>query len=347
MAVRKTVTVTLGLDVEEEGLFSGSYRRINPSVQNVSRLFCLEPFLERGVKPTLFCAWPVFQDKNARKILDQLRSRRALEIGAHLHYWNTPPLAEGPDPNVAPIYYKTASARVEPAILKAKLLKLMAAASDFNAEPVVSFRMGRWDIHRVHWPLLMSCGIKCDASIRPLHSGRQAGAPDHFDAPQDPYRLLNRYGSIFEIPLTVTSWTPFFRVWRRKNFLAALVKPNFKSWGALPLLAVEHPLPLLKLTTLLHIAAGGKNLSLTWHSSEMMPGGAPHMPDSASVSKFLAKMDAYFDWLEKKFNAQYETMNSLRQRMEHFTFIAPEAPGDWSFPPEDIFSESGSRLAFL
>lgn len=346
MAGTKALTVTVSLDVEEEGLFRGNYSRLNPSLRNISRLESLEPFLERGVKPTLFCAWPVLQDRKALKILDRLRCRHEIEIGAHLHFWNTPPLLEGPDPAIKPVYHKVATARVNPAILKAKLSKLISAANDFNSGQTASFRMGRWDLRGIHWPMLMSCGLKCDASVRPLHFGRQADKPDHFDAPQDPYWLENQFGSILEIPLTVTSWLPFFSRLKKNWICAALIKSAFKSGGALPLLAVEHPLPVLKLVTLLHASGGGQNISLSWHSSEMMPGGAPHMPDSAAVKKFLTKMAAYFEWLEKKFMVRYETMSGLRSGMGAPGRHEAAARGDWSFPPEEIFAEADSWLGF-
>lgn len=346
MGNRKKLTVTLSLDVEEEGLFSGIYSRVNPSLQNIAYLEELKPFLERGIKPTLFCAWPVFQDSKARKILDNLRRQYSLEIGAHLHFWNTPPLVEGPDTTAVPAYHNVPSIRVNPAIMKAKLLRLLDAANDFNSAPVTSFRMGRWDIHRIHWPLLVACGIKCDASVRPFHSGRHADIPDHFSAPSDPYLLRNQFGSIFEVPLTVTSWLPFHKQLKRKNLFVSLIKDGFQHWGALPLLSIEYPLPILKLVTLLHIGGGGRNLSLTWHSSEMMVKGAPHMSNTRKVHKFLTKMQAYFTWLEKRFDISYESMESLRLKKEASAPEVEDPEGDWSFPKEEIFAIAESDLKF-
>lgn len=343
----KAITVTLALDVEEEGLFCGNYQRLRPSLQNISHLNALKPFLERGIKPTLFCAWPVFQDREARKSLDALRKSYPLEIGAHLHFWNTPPLAEGPDPELKPVYKQVPSARVNPAILNAKIQNLLAAANDFNAAQTTSFRMGRWDLHRIHWPMLMRQGIKCDASVRPFHYTQGADGPDHFDAPQDPYLLGNQYGYIYEVPLTVASWLPFAANLKKRPGLPSLIRASFSHWGAIPLLAIEHPLPLLKLTSLLHIAQGGKNLSLTWHSSEMMPKGAPHMPDATHIKKFLSKMEAYFSWLEERFTVSYETMETLRLKNAANVQRVEDSFGDWSFPAAEIFELAESDLSFL
>lgn len=344
MPSRKKVTVTVALDVEEEGLFSGRYERRFPSLRNIPYLVSLTPLLERGVKPTLFCAWPVFHDSGARKVLDGLRAKFTVEIGCHLHYWNTPPLVEGPDPELEPVYHEVATARLNPVIINAKLEELTGRANDFNSAPTSSFRMGRWDLHRIQWPLLMNCGIKCEASVRPLHAGRQADKPDHFAAPQDPYRLVNAQGSIFEIPLTVVSYIPGIEALKQNAFFASVIKRDFRHWGALPLLAVEYPLSILKLVTLMHLHKGGRNLSLTWHSSEMMPGGVPHMPDRKHVDHFLKKMEAYLDWLETRFDVEYETMDGLRQRLERTAPVIANREGDWCFPAEELFSMTGQDL---
>ena len=98
---------------------------------------------------------------------------------------------------------------------------------------------------------------------------------------------------------------------------------------------MQHPLALLKLTTLLPAARGGQVLSLTWHSSEMFPGGAPHMPDEAAVTRFMDKMCAYVDWLGERFALRFLTLDELRRAAEAGE-LAPGRPGpgrgDWTWP---------------
>ena len=50
--------------------------------------------MERGVRPTLFCAHSVLADDASREHLAAMQAAGA-EIGAHLHHWNTPPLPPG------------------------------------------------------------------------------------------------------------------------------------------------------------------------------------------------------------------------------------------------------------
>ncbi|MDO5484106.1 MAG: glycosyl transferase family 1, partial [Desulfovibrionaceae bacterium] len=90
---QKRVLLAVSLDVEEEGLFRGQYQCRSLGLRNTACLARLEPLLERGIRPTLFCAHSVFVHPPSRAVLNALQGKWPLEIGAHLHHWNTPPLA--------------------------------------------------------------------------------------------------------------------------------------------------------------------------------------------------------------------------------------------------------------
>ncbi|WP_291357899.1 glycosyl transferase family 1 [Desulfovibrio sp.] len=338
---KRPLTLVLSLDVEEEGLFGGTYACRAPGVRNTGALLRLAPLLERGIKPTLFCAHSVLTDAPSCRVLARLRDDHGAEIGAHLHHWNTPPLT--PEAAAAPgcMLTRVPAAAVPQEGMAAKLATLFQAAETFQGAPVRSFRMGRWDLHAPLWPLLGEFGVRCDASVRPLHRGRDSMAgPDHFDAPADPYWVDARATRILEMPLTVTplfSWLPGLSGALPAGAGAAM-QAGLRHWGALALLPVEHPLALLKLTTLLHASRGGRVLSLTWHSSELFPGGAPHVPDEATVTRFLDKMCAYVDWLAESFDLRFRTLEELRRDAEAGELHAQEAPagtGDWTAPAGD------------
>ena len=197
---------------------------------------------------------------------------------------------------------------------------------------MTSFRMGRWDLHRSHWPLLAAAGILCDASVRPLHSAASSMlGPDHFDAPGNPYWVTTGQSKIFEVPLTVTPLLPQLPALLRAlpATLGARARANFKTWGALALLPVYHPLWAMCAVTRLYAARGGRVLSLTWHSSEMMPGCTPHLPDAAAVKNFTGKVGKWLNWLHRHYSVCCLTMDELRRE------LGPSAPtlhgaGDWS-----------------
>ena len=332
MRRRETLYLVVSLDVEEEGLFGGRYARRAPRVTNTAQLSRLAPLLERGVRPTLFCAHSVLTDPASRAILARLRDMSGAEIGAHLHHWNTPPLgldshASGQSDmaDAADVTNSVPAASVPAALMAAKLGTLFRVGEDFQGAPLTSFRMGRWDLHRAHWPLLARAGVLCDASVRPLHCAKTgadgvAAGPDHFNAPSDPYWVPVEGKHIFEVPLTVT---PLLRP--LPKMLRALpdgpdswgraVRASLRHWGALALLPVERPLWAMRAVTSLFAARGGRVLSLTWHSSEMLPGGAPHLPDAASVERLMTKIEIYLDWLHAHWEVRCLTMDGLRREL--------------------------------
>lgn len=339
---RPLLWLAASLDVEEEGLFGGKYVCRAPSLRNTAFLSRLAPLLERGLRPTLFCTHCALTDAPTQAMLARLLDRHGAEIAAHLHFWNTPPLADGPD-----VLSRVPAAALEQGAFRAKLRQLLDAGAAFQGEALRSFRMGRWDLHRHHWPVLAEQGITCDASVRPLH-GPAADArglrlrPDHFSAPPTPYLVRTACGDILEVPLSVT---PLLRrlpalLGRLPSALRRPAVGSFSRWGALALLPVEHPLRVMQYMTRRFVAAGGRILSLTWHSSEMMPGGAPHMPDEGHVTRFLEKITKYIEWLPTIGDLRSVTMQEIRRELTACPAPLPPATADWSVLPTETFSDS-------
>lgn len=317
MGGKRPVSIAISLDVEEEGLFRGAYPAAPPKMENARHLVRLAPIFDRGAKITLFCAHCAFVQKPAYSILEKMRHDYPVEIGAHLHHWNTP--CQGYEPGR--ILRKPWTSLLSSAEMENRLASLLAAAGNFLGKRPTVFRMGRWDLLRRHWPLLANAGIRFDASVRPLHSFPSPQGPDHFNAPADPYLVKVGQKEIAEIPCTVTPLC-------KPLTLPKIVRNNLRKWGALALLPVEHPLWLMKLTTLSHLKRGGKTLSLTWHSSELMPGGNPALPNEQSVTRFVKKICAYLDWLDKNFALEYLTISEMGQA---FAKQRALGRGDWTF----------------
>ena len=166
--------------------------------------------------------------------------------------------------------------------------------------------------------------------------------PDHFSAPPTPYLVRTACGDILEVPLSVT---PLLRrlpalLGRLPSALRQPAVGSFSRWGALALLPVEHPLRVMQYMTRRFVAAGGRILSLTWHSSEMMPGGAPHMPDEGHVTRFLEKIKKYIEWLPTIGDLRSVTMQEIRRELTVCPAPLPPATADWSVLPTEPFSVS-------
>lgn len=338
----QSLRLVLSIDVEEEGLFSQSYPCDRPTVDNVAHMTRLLPLLrESGGALTLFCTHSVLTNAKACKIIAHLRDEYGAEVGAHLHHWSSPPLEGGKGASVRHGSAAVNTAFVPVPLLAEKLEHLFAAGRLFQGSALTSFRMGRWDLRRQHWPLLAQMGVLADASVRPLHCGQRrnaghASAPDHFAAPREPYSVRVEGHEIFECPLTTTPLlSPVAWAEHIQGKWADTARASVQKWGALTLLPAYQPLWLMKLCTLAHIRAGGRTLSLTWHSSEMMPGGAPHLPTEAAVEKFMVKMKAYVQWLHRNWCVEALSLGQLREKMLSELLPPPTvsqmSAGDWTF----------------
>lgn len=144
--IRQSIHLVASLDVEEEGLFRNGYSlAVHQPVSNVKSLIRLAPLLRLGLRPTLFCDNAVFENDPAWASVEDMAARYPLEIGAHMHHWNTPPIVlEGTETHSVP------SSSLTAAQFSAKLDHLLEAGRKRIGRRPSSFRMGRWDIRQEH-----------------------------------------------------------------------------------------------------------------------------------------------------------------------------------------------------
>ncbi|MEG2172437.1 MAG: hypothetical protein RRY29_04170, partial [Desulfovibrionaceae bacterium] len=109
--------------------------------------------------------------------------------------------------------------------------------------------------------------------------------PDHFLAPADPYWICaSTTPRLLEVPITQISWLSGLpRLWYRAGkSLPGAKQASFidyyKFFGAMSANPVWHHAAVMRMATRLHIARGGKVISLFWHSSEMLAGASPNVP---------------------------------------------------------------------
>ena len=318
--------LVISIDVEEEGLFSGRYRRQPPGVNNVAALRRLE-FIPRefGFPLTLLLSYHAATDPEARRILQHWQHRHQAEIGAHLHHWNTPPFGHPIEPE------PLASRDLPAGLLADKLHTLTQAIKAKFDTPPRSFRMGRFD----WWPALLGMlpefGLTSDSSMVPL--AQYPGRVDQFLTPPDPCRLLvgQPPRPLLEVPLTQVA------VSRRLARLAyrfsrRLPAPwgqrllgKFRLVGAAGIHPAWFPLSSMRLAALLHRGRGGQVLNMFLHSSELQPGATPNFPTEAAVGRLTGKLRAFLAWLVSTGPVSGVTLSGLAQAPPSETFtLAPE-----------------------
>lgn len=321
--------VIVSLDVEEEGLFSGNYAATGCGVRNVALLRRLAPLTnELGFPLTLFCAHTVFTNAEACEHLVWMRDHCDAEIAAHLHHWSTPPLDDAQNDAQAEKHGPpTRTDRLPRQLLRQRLRTLLDAGRNFQGAPLTSFRMGRWDLKASVRPLLAEEGITFDSSVCPLrifHDG-----PDHFLAPSDPY-WLDDAPNLLESPVTqIPLSRTLAKLWHNCA-RGADWADNFHFWGALSPNPVWHSAAVMRAATRLHMARGGRVLSLFWHSSEMLPGGSPNIPDQKAADALYTKIYDFLAWLARNYAVRGVTAAQLRAQAPGLDFgPRPAGKGDW------------------
>jgi hypothetical protein len=305
------------LDVEEEGLFSGSYPRSGAGVANVAELARLEfVHQEFGFPLTLLATYPVAQDPAAREVLAAWQQERGAEIGVHLHPWNTPPFTDLPGSE--PI----ATAKLPLNLVGAKLTSLVDCLTEKFPEPPRSFRMGRFDWSPGLLKLLPGCGLRVDTSMVPLTF--KGDGTRNFLAPPDPFWLeapVSPDSGLLEAPVTmVPVWQGSAKAVHR---LAGLLPGNvgkailsrYRFVGAAGIHPAWFPQFSMRLAASLHKRRGGRVLTLFLHSSELLPGGSPDFPDAAAVSRLVAKLRDFLAWLVKQGPVTGLTLSGLYDLM--------------------------------
>ncbi len=310
---KPALAVVVSLDVEEEGLFSGSYPRQGAGLANIPELSRLE-FLPRefGLPLTCLCDYPVLTHGPSLEVLSGLLGRVGGELGAHLHPWNTPPFPDMPWP-------EPVSTAVMPTnVFRAKLETLQEAVRAFAGSPARSFRMGRWNLFRRAMAVLPGAGFEVDSSVAPLR--HVPGGPDHFLAPADPYWLRPAGPDgprLLEAPTTQVALVPgsaraaHALAGRLPGRIRDAVLGGFMKTLTLGVNPVWMPEATMKLATWTHVRRGGRVVTLFWHSSELLPGASPHFPDRASVDAFIGKVRRFAAWLRRTFTVRGTTLGAL------------------------------------
>ena len=139
----------------------------------------------------------VLNDPAATAVIQQLAARPNVEIGLHIHPWNTPPLANTPSVPTRDSFLHNLPWDVA----KAKLDATLDAFAAAGLTPT-SFRGGRYSTSPEIQTHLRNRGVLADASVLPFTTWADEGAPDFRDRTTQPVRRAMPAGAVWELPLT-------------------------------------------------------------------------------------------------------------------------------------------------
>jgi hypothetical protein len=311
----------LTIDTEADNAWEN---HLNPNVTNVAGLRELAQLLRRyGAKATCLLTYRVADDAQAISVLRELAGQGLVEVGAHLHPWESPPFMD----NGLDRRYHTYPHELPLSVFRSKMEMLTARIAE-NFESPVSYRGGRWGLSPQHVAVLEELGYQVDTSVTPLITwGPKPGLPisqggrggcDYSRAPLQPYYLsyydVTRPGqaALAEMPVTV-------------QFTQRVPMPILQAYGYVPRWARR----LLEKAKVLHpvwaFAAEEKNermrqmlknycfsslsyFNMSCHSSELMLGTSPHSRTPAALARTLGNIELALQALAATGRCQFCTL---------------------------------------
>lgn len=305
MAELRAVGFSISIDTEEDDWEPATRDSTTANIRQIPRLQRL--FERIGARPTFFVTYQVANDPTAAAILREAGACEGVEVGAHVHPWNTPPV-DGREERCSMLCQYPQDSQTK------KIVRLkQTICENIGLEPT-AFRAGRFGLGRSTLGALEQAGFRVDSSVTPLLSWREYGGPSFVHAPLCVYRpsptdpcTPASDGKLVEVPLTI-GFTRFRQAhWRG---LAKSLYGPFAQQMHLPGLA-NHAFDLRRVilspetdTVPDMLAAsrriideGGHHLHMFFHSNSLVPGLTPFVRTTKDLDALYASVERYVDGL--------------------------------------------------
>lgn len=317
--------VTVTIDTEEEWDWAAGWPTGRPEVTNIQALPRFQDLCERyGIRPTYFVDLAVLDDVGARPVILDLASRDDVEIGMHIHPWNTPPIV-----NAGPVAARETFLHNLPQdLIRAKLASVYGRFRELGLRPT-SFRGGRYSSGGPVTDFLRDRGFCADASVLPRTTWPDEGAPDYRHRDMLPRRLAPRREGeqpLWEIPLTLgftrkpaTFWRRFYELVEssllgrlRLIGIAEQLGIVRKVWLNFESPLGEHMLDFVRVLQDVQLPA----ICFTLHSSSLVAGKGPYTRTQTDENRLFQKIETAFRWLTESAGFSPLTMSEVAHKLE-------------------------------
>ncbi|CAN5785950.1 polysaccharide deacetylase family protein [soil metagenome] len=269
---------------------------------------------EFGFKPTWLTNYemavsPCFNDFGRKLIANGTG-----EIGMHLHAWNSPPVVPLTSDDFRFLPYLI---EYPEDLAEEKVSHMTTLLEDRFETKMVSHRAGRWAFNAHYAKLLIKYGYLADCSVTPnvswtetMGSPEGKGGTDYSKFPSTPYFMdvadisrpdLSGASTLLEVPPTVIK----SQLFRRFPWTYSVRGVKRFAWKYQPKLVWLYP----DATNLKHMLASVREavkekkpyVEFVLHSSELMPGGSPSLPDAASIELLYRDLRVLFTEISRNF----------------------------------------------
>jgi len=319
-----TVGFSVSVDTEEDNWEPSTSNNTTLNIREIPRLQRL--FERLGARATFFVTYQVAQDPDSAAIMRETATSEKVEVGAHLHPWNTPPM-EGIENRSSMLW------QYSPESQASKVRRLKEMIGENIRVEATAFRAGRFGLGTASLPALEQAGFRVDSSVTPLMSWREYGGPSFIRAPLRVYRpsatdlcVPAADGKLVEVPLTI-GFTRF-RKSRWKTLAASLYSPLAQRMHlpglvnrALDLRRVILSPETDSVSDMLAVSRrvleeGGRHLHMFFHSNSLVPGLTPFVRTAKDLEGMYASIQRYFDGLAAFARVQPQTVSEVAARFE-------------------------------
>ena len=317
------VFYTVTIDTEEEWDWNGPFPVTDLSTENIRHLPEFQAICdENEARPTYFVNHAVLSDQEACQSVLRLNEADSVEIGMHIHPWNTPPTSGG-----VVAARETFIHNLPDDLARQKLEVTYGKFRESGIAPT-SFRGGRYSSGPVVREFLVENNFRVDASICPYSSWSDEGAPDYRLKGMTPVlRTTNQAGlDLWEVPLSRAYSRRPFRMWEKffhtvENSLlrhlrligiaerCGLVRRLWLNFESEPLDNLRQFIRLAPRWGLSHIC-------MTVHSSSLTPGPGPYCRSEKDKETILRNIDTILAELKQTSGYQPVTMTELAAKLD-------------------------------
>ena len=307
--IARTISVTV--DTEEEGLWSGGYPVKNCTTNNLRGLERFQDLCETYcVPPTYLIDAPVLEDALAIADLKRWHSGGRCEIGSHCHPWCNPPIITESVSNT-----ESYICNLPEELQFEKLQWLTSRICDVFGRSPTSYRAGRYGFNESSVGSLVKLGYQLDTSVLPWFSYQESMGPcfRHYD--RTPTHVTDSTGTrkLLEIPIT-TGFTSKGAYSLRRRFHKLIETPIGRSTKIAAVFSRIGLTRHVKLspegTTLGELKGlvesalndGVNHLVLMLHSTSLLPGFSPYAKDHAGVEALYNRLSGILELTTKRFS---------------------------------------------
>jgi len=221
-----------------------------------------------------------------------------------------------------------------------KITWLTDAIEDRFGRRPTSFRAGRYGLDIVGARILAQLGYVVDSSVIPFSNFSSEGGPDFRQAPHRPYFVgsddllsCQAVGDLLEVPVGVGyNRVNFRRADAIRHLAGRWPLRQLRCVGVLDRLGIIRRIKFspeqadaaqLKRFVDMGVSQGAPCLVLMFHSSSLVPGHSPYVPDERSLEQFYQRLLDVFEYCVDCLQCPSSTLSGFAKTLSHDSETAP------------------------